>query len=393
MKLILSLILSLNFIYGSYVQEDVWWKGETLLTFFEKYQIPKNIYFNLSKTDKELCSEIYAGVKFQTMFDDKGKLSQSLIPISEEMQIHIFKDQNNSFSLDIIPIEFKEFEETISIPIQNSPYKDIVEATSNQALANEFMLAFKKSIDFRKLQKNDIISIKYKQKVRLGRYFGTPEILGAFITVRGKHHYIFQNKHDNRYYDENARSLTSVYFKVPLRYKRISSKFTYKRYHPILKRYRAHLGVDFAAPSGRKVFATSDGKIIHKGRKGGYGKAIMIRHKNGYKSLYAHLSRYSNKIKVGSYVKQGDYIGRVGTTGRSTGPHLHFGIYKNGRAVDPLKVINTAKMLLSGKVKKNYLKDVKIIKNDLLSSVKNKKTPTKLDKFEFSYKFNLPQNG
>jgi len=393
MKLILSIFLSINFIYASYVQEDVWWKGETLLTFFDKHQIQKDIYFNLSKTDKELCSEIYAGVEFQTMFDNDGKLSQALIPISEEMQIHIFKDEKSQFTLDIIPIEFDEYEETVAVEIKNSPYKDIVDSTQNQQLANEFMLAFKKSVNFRKLQKGDMISIKYKQKVRLGRYFGTPVIIGAFVTVRGRHHYIFQNKDDNRYYDEKARSLTSVYFKVPLSYKRISSKFTYKRYHPILKRYRAHLGVDYAAPTGRKVYATSDGKIIHKGRKGGYGKTIMIRHKNGYKSLYAHLNSYNSKIKVGSWVKQGDYIGRVGSTGRSTGPHLHFGMYKNGRAVDPQKVISTAKTVLSGKAKKSYIEDVKVIKNELLLSAKNKKGPTKLEKFELSYKVDISQNG
>ena len=105
-----------------------------------------------------------------------------------------------------------------------------------------------------------------------------------------------------------------MFLKVPLKYKRISSKFTYKRYHPILKRYRAHLGVDFAAPTGRAVHATADGKIVHKSRKGGYGKTVIIKHKNGYKSLYAHLSSYNNKLKVGSWVKQGDFIGRVGST-------------------------------------------------------------------------------
>jgi len=384
LKIILSLILAFTVHFASTLQEDIWWKGETLLTFFEKNQISKDVYFNLSKEDKELCSEIYAGVLFQKLIDDKGKIEQVLIPISEEMQIHIFKDSNNQFALDLIPIEFEETTQSITIPIKNSPYKDIVEITGNKSLANEFIIAFKKSVDFTKLRKGDLVSIVFKQKIRMGRYFGTPEIVGASVQVRKKLHYIFQNPDDKRYYNDKAKSLTSFLLRIPLRYTRISSRFTLKRYHPILKRYRAHLGVDFAAPRGRRVNATADGKVIHKGNKGGYGKTVMIRHKNGLKSLYAHLSSYNNKIKVGSYVKQGKFIGRVGTTGRSTGPHLHFGLYKNGRAINPLKIISVTKTQLTGKKKKEFLKLVTKVKKQL-KEIKETE-PLKLKKFELSYK-------
>jgi len=384
LKIILSIILSFTVHFASILQEDVWWKGESLLTFFEKHEISEDVYFNLSKTDKELCSEIYAGVLYQMMIDSKGKLSQALIPISEEMQIHIFKNKDNTFSLDIIPIEFQEITESITIPIQYSPYQDILDTTGNKALANEFIIAFKKSVNFKRLRKNDLVSIVFKQKIRMGRYFGTPEILGASVQIRKKVYYIFQNPDDKRYYNDKAKSLTSFLLRIPLRYTRISSKFTLKRYHPILKRYRAHLGVDFAAPRGRKVNATADGKIIHKGRKGGYGNTVMIRHKNGLKSLYAHLQSFNKKIRVGSYVKQGQFIGRVGSTGRSTGPHLHFGLYKNGRAINPLQVISVTKTKLTGKKRRDFLKLVKKVKNDL-------KHPTntqalKIEKFELSYK-------
>lgn len=388
-SLLISIILLFNIAAASYVEEDVWWKGESLLTFLDKHNIQKEIYFDLSKTDKELCSEIYAGVKFQVMYDNDAKLSQALIPISEEMQIHVFKDLNSSFGIDIIPIEYKEKIEIVSIPIKNSPYKDIIEHTNNKSLANEFLLAFKKSVNFRKLQQGDMLAIKYKQKIRLGKYFGTPQILGAFVEVRGRPNYVFQNPDDNRYYDQKARSLTSVFFKVPLRYKRVSSKFTYKRWHPILKRYRAHLGVDYAAPTGRKIIATADGKVIHKGRKGGYGKTVIIRHKNGYKSLYAHMNSYSKKIKVGSWVKQGTFIGRVGSTGRSTGPHLHFGLYKNGRAVNPQKMMNIRDTKLSGKKRKAFLANAKKIQKELIASVKKTNKPLKLKDFNFSYKVKI----
>ncbi len=386
MKIILSFILSVIISFASYVQEDVWWKGETLLTFLDKHQIQKDIYFNLSKTDKELCSEIYAGVMFQMMYDDKNKLEQALIPISEDMQIHIFKNLSGVFELDIIPIHYTEIEQNINITINTSPYQDIVETTGNKELANEFILAFKKSVNFKKLRKDDSIAIIFKQKIREGRYFGSPEILGASVSMRRKTYYIFQNPDDKRYYNEEGKSLTSFLLKIPLSYTRISSRFTKKRWHPVLKRYRAHLGVDFAAPTGRKIFATADGRIIHKGRKGGYGKAIIIRHNNGLKSLYGHLNSYSSKIKVGSWVKQGTFIGRVGSTGLSSGPHLHFGLYKNGKAVNPLSIISVTKTKLSGEKRKNFMQVAHTLKKELDGDNIKKNTPLKLENFEFAYK-------
>jgi len=386
LKIIISFFIFINFLYASYIHEDVWWKGESLLTFFEKHQIPRDVYFNLSKIDKELCSEIYAGVEFQVMYDVDNKIEQALIPISEQMQIHIFKDINGSFTLDIIPIEYHEIEQNIAIKIKNSPYQDILEVTGNKALANEFILAFKNSVDFRRLRKDDVVSIIFKQKIRQGRYFGVPNILGASVKMRRKTYYIFQRSEDKRYYDDKGKSLTSFLLKTPLRYTRISSKFTHKRWHPILKRYRAHLGVDFAAPTGRKIFAAANGRVIHKGRKGGYGKTIIIRHSNGLKTLYAHLNSYSSRVKVGSRVKQGQFIGRVGSTGMSTGPHLHFGLYKNGRAINPLRVISVTKTKLSGKKKKEFMKVVKTMTKELDNSLEYASTPIKLKEFDLQYK-------
>lgn len=384
MKIILSIIIAFGLSFASTLQEEIWWKGESLLTFFDKHQIPNNVYFNLSKTDKELCSEIYAGVMYQIMTDINHKVEQVLIPISEEMQIHIFKDEHKKYVLDIIPIEFNEIRQSITIPIKNSPYQDIVDTTGNQALANEFIIAFKKSVNFKRLRKDDLVSIVFNQKIRSGKYFGTPEILAASVQIRKKFYYIFLNQDDKRYYNDQAKSLTSFLLRMPLEYTRISSKFTLKRYHPILKKYRAHLGVDFAAPRGRKVYATANGKIIHQGSKGGYGKTIMIRHENGLKSLYAHLNSYNHKIKLGQYVQQGDYIGRVGTTGRSTGPHLHFGLYKNGRAINPLKTISVTKTKLVGKKKRDFVKMIQNIKKELQESQNNK--ILKIENFELSYK-------
>jgi murein DD-endopeptidase MepM/ murein hydrolase activator NlpD len=390
LKKIILVILLLSHSFALTIQEDVWWKGESLLTFLDKHKIHNDIYFNLSKTDKELCSEINAGVHFQILYDDDRKLQQALIPISEQMQIHIFKNKKQQYILDIIPINYKEVTQVISIPIKYSPYQDIVNYTNNKKLTNEFIRAFKKSINFKRIQKGDMLAIKYIQKIRHGQYFGIPTILGAKIEVNGRAKYIFQNKKDKRYYDLKARSLTSFFLKVPLRYKRISSKFTHKRWHPILKRYRAHLGIDYAAPVGRKIFATANGKVIFKGRKGGYGKTIMIRHKGGYKSLYAHMYRYA-KVRVGQWIKQGKHIGYVGSTGRSTGPHLHFGLYKNGQAVNPARVLSITKTKLKGKSKKIFLKYAKVLKKELNKTIPKNIKYQNIKEFKLSY--NIPKQG
>ena len=400
LRVIIILLIFVNVILANIVTQKVWRSGYSLITFLNKQHIPKDIYFNLSKTDKELCSEIQAGITYEIVFSDKNVLEQVLIPISEEMQIHIYLKQNK-YILEIIPIISQTIHSILSFNLKLSPYQDIINKTHNKKLANEFVRAFKKSINFKKLQIDDKIVIKYIQKIRLGKYFGTPQLLAASIKMKYRTKYkakyrtkyIFQNPADGRYYDIKGRSLTSVFFRVPLRYRRISSPFTYKRFHPILKRYIAHLGIDYAAARGTIVRATASGKMFFRGRKGGYGNAIMIRHSGGYKSLYAHLSRFNKHLHKNQWVKQGTIIGYVGTTGRSTGPHLHFGLYKNGRAVNPAKVFRYSKKTLYGKSRRKYLSFVKKVKKELDNAAKGNLKQFEYKPFKLSYNIDTNQTS
>lgn len=381
MKILFSLIFLVSLLFSVEVKELSWKRGESFLTFLNLHNIPQDLYFNLSKSDQELCSELTAGIKYQILYNENNRIKQVLIPISEEMQIHIVK-QDSKYKVDFIPIQFTEITQTLNIPIKWSPYQDILDMTSNKLLANEFIRAFKRSVDFRKMRQGDKVAIKYTQRIRNGQYFGNPIIHAAMVQVRKRKHYIFMYEKDGRYYDKKGRSLSSFFMKVPVRYTRISDKFTYKRWHPIKKRYRAHLGIDYAAPQGRRIVASADGKIIHRGRKGGYGKTIVIRHKGNYKTLYAHMSRYKGGLKVGSWVKQGRHIGYVGSTGMSTGPHLHFGLYKNGRAINPNRIITVTKEKLKGKDKKRFSTATKKLSKELLDTIEENFTPLKLEAFE-----------
>jgi murein DD-endopeptidase MepM/ murein hydrolase activator NlpD len=153
--------------------------------------------------------------------------------------------------------------------------------------------------------------------------------------------YAFQFEQDNTmsYFDENGNSLRKAFLKAPLRFSRISSKFSNSRFHPVLKIRRPHHGIDYAAPAGTPVLAIGDGVIIKKGyQKNGGGRYLKIKHNSIYTTVYMHFSRYSKGMNQGAYVKQGDVIGYVGSSGLATGPHLDFRFYKNGTAVDPLKI-------------------------------------------------------
>ncbi len=368
-KLILIFAFLISFGFSQEVQELTWPKGDTFLTFLDSHKISQSLYFNLEKEDKELCSEITAGITYHLLLDTDNTLKQVLIPVSEDIQLHIFKKDDGTYTFQTLPIKYDELEETLVLEINHSPYLDIIEKTNNKDLANELIRAFSSSVDFRGMQKGDHVVIKYKQKVRLGKYFGQPEIIGALVEVNKKKNYIFRNLDDDKYYDQTGKSLTNFFFKTPVRYKRISSRFTKKRWHPVLKRYRAHLGVDYAAARGTKIYAAADGKIIYRGRKGGYGNVIIIQHKNGLRTLYAHQSKFRGGLRVGSRVKKGQLIGYVGSTGLSSGPHLHLGLYKNGKAIDPLKIIKVTKSKLKGNEKAKFLAYTKRVSNDLVSSI------------------------
>ncbi|AXX93026.1 peptidase M24 [Malaciobacter molluscorum LMG 25693] len=386
MKIIFTLIIFLTSVFGLQVQELNWPKGDSFLTFLNKYNISNKLYFDLEKEDKELCSEIGAGTEFQLLLNDDGTLRQVLIPVSEEMQLHVYEDKKGEYKFEAIPIVYQEIDETIAIEIKRSPFQDILDATKNIDLANEVMRIYGKSINFRHIQKGDFVALRYTQKIRMGKYFGTPDVSAALVEVNGRKNFRLKNIHNDKYYDEKGKGYSRIYlFSMPVRYTRISSPFTTRRWHPVLKRYRAHLGTDLAAPRGRKIHAAADGRIIFRGRKGGYGNVIIIDHGNGYRTLYAHQNRFKSGLHVGSRVKKGQLIGYVGSTGLSSGPHLHLGLYKNGRAINPMKVFKRGKeLILSGKQKATFIANTKAYINELENIIKdaNRNLPTKLARKE-----------
>ncbi|MBI3802634.1 MAG: M23 family metallopeptidase [Nitrospirae bacterium] len=194
-------------------------------------------------------------------------------------------------------------------------------------------------VDFStEIQEGDEFHIVYEVFKKAGEIVRTGRVLAAEIVNQGnayRAYYFSQAGEKGDYFDEKGSSLKKAFLKSPLRYRYISSGFTTRRFHPVLKINRPHLGIDFAAPYGTPVMAASGGTVTFVGWNGGHGKAVIIQHRNGYSTLYGHLSAYGDGMRVGKRVDQGDVVGRVGSTGLSTGPHLHYTLMKNGKPIDP----------------------------------------------------------
>jgi murein DD-endopeptidase MepM/ murein hydrolase activator NlpD len=150
----------------------------------------------------------------------------------------------------------------------------------------------------------------------------------------------FEPSGDGRgsYYDNEGKSVRRAFLLKPLEFRRISSRYANSRFHPILKTWRAHRGIDYAASTGTEIQATGDGVVTSRGPLGALGNAVVIRHPNGFVTRYGHMSRFEPKVRVGTRVRQGDVIGYVGATGLATAPHLHYELWKSGRPVDPLAI-------------------------------------------------------
>ncbi|ABS52508.1 peptidoglycan DD-metalloendopeptidase family protein [Campylobacter hominis] len=380
MRVFLIFLMIFSFSFGSNIEKFSWPEGVSLLKFFEVSKIPLSLYYNLENEDQEVVSEIISGSDCYMLKDDDGEILQILIPVSNELQIQIYKDKFNQYKLTFTPIIYSVSHNTLSIEVNKSPYVDIIEATGNTTLANEFMIMFKNEVDFKKLQKGDKIVIIYDQKTRLGRQFGDIKISAGMLESNGKAHYMYF--YDDKYYNENGKQVENFLLILPIYGARIASNFTPKRYHPILHRYRAHLGIDYAAPKGTKIYAAGGGKVTFVGRRNGYGNTVEISHGSNISTLYAHLNGFAKGIKKGVTVKQKQLIAYVGNTGLATGPHLHFGVYRNKVAVNPNSIVKVEKEQIVTKEQAKFKQLVKDTNENIRKILVSNENPKKLENFD-----------
>ncbi len=348
--------------------------GMTLGTILRKNDVPRSQIQPLMEAFASVFNprKIRAGEKLKIRFDSNGAVSSLAYQPDIDKIIKVFVDSLGIFiaTLDTLPII--EERKLLVGSVETTLYEAVLKAGESPELIMAFSDIFQWDIDFfLDPRRGDSFGIYFEKQYVFDKNSGLPtflrygKILAAAYAQKDTTLIAFSFADNNgrlKYYDANGQSFQKTFLKSPLNYRRISSYFSRSRFHPILKRRRAHTGVDFAARTGTPVVSAADGIIIFKGWFGGYGNCIKVSHKNGsYVTLYGHLSRFAKKLYVGQKVAQNQLIGYVGKTGRATGPHLHYTMYYKGKAINPLKIQPLAGKPLGDKDRVKFT----VAKNDL----------------------------
>ena len=296
---------------------------------FDAINKSKNI-FNLKtlKKGKEYKLLSYVDKKKPAYFIYEPDLFSAIV---YSLQDSIFVDKR------IKPIHLKE--KVVYGSIESSLYETIEKNMFPLDLVYLLVDVFAWQVDFYKINKGDKFKVVYLEEVIDNKVIGIKEIKAAYFYHNNKDYYAF--KYDQGkgidYFDEKGNNLRKTFLRSPLNFSRISSRYSKKRFHPVLKRYKSHLGTDYAAPRGTPIRSVADGIVTEATRNRGNGIYVKIKHNNKYSTQYLHMSKFAKKIKKGVRVVQGQTIGYVGSTGLATGPHVCFRFWKNGIQVDPYK--------------------------------------------------------
>ena len=347
------------------LSHDVIKNGEVLSEILLKYGKGAAVAYELEERSKDVFStrNFRAGNKY-TAFIDTTSVEHDLYHLVyqhnvKDYVVYSFHD-NDSISAKAGSRDVTIKREMKSGVINSSLWNAMVEQGMPAGLTMELSDIYAWSVNFFGLQKGDKFTVIYDNEYIDSTSVGTGMIWGAIFNHHGKDYHAipFEQAGKLSYWDIDGNSLRKNFLKAPLKFSRISSKFSYSRLHPVLKIRRAHTGVDYAAPSGTPVHAIADGVITYKAYTRGGGNTLKIKHGNNMMSGYLHLKGYPKGIATGKHVNQGDLIGYVGSTGLSTGPHLDFRIWRGGVPIDPLKVPSepAEPILASSKEDFNYIK-------------------------------------
>lgn len=324
-----------------YMDEWVVQKGDTMSSIFSHYNIHSELHplMQLTETKKTLRN-IKPGesIKFDI---DSGGLRLLTYDLEVTKQLVVEKN-DGKFSALIKERETNVNEVHAQGVIEDSLFASASNAGINDNLIMQLAEIFGYDIDFAlDIRSGDSYKLIYEDIYLEGEKIDGGKILAAEFTNQAKTFQAVRYTNpagETEYFSPDGRNMKKTFLRTPVNFTRISSRFNPRRKHPILHTIRAHKGVDYAAPTGTPIKAAGNGKIVHRGTKGGYGKTVIIQHGNKYSTLYAHMNNYRKGQRVGSAVKQGDVIGYVGRTGSATGPHLHYEFHVYGKHKNPLKV-------------------------------------------------------
>ena len=349
--------------------------GETFNKIFEDYSVEKKEIVKIKNSLKKKVNIDKLNTKQIIQFKlDKtnNKINEFTFQISSTQKIILKRDyENDDFSEEIISIKLSKsvvYNENI---IMNSLYKSATEQNIPANIIIDFAGIYGFQVDFqRDVRKKDKFQIMYELFLNeKNEIVETGEILYANLKLSGQDNslYFFDNEGSEGHYDKNGKSVKKALMKTPINGARLSSPFGMRK-HPIDGYNKMHKGTDFAAPTGTPIMASGDGIVKKAGWCGGGGNCVKIKHNSTYQTVYAHMSKFARGIKAGVRVKQGQTIGYVGSTGKSTGPHLHYEVIVNGKKVNSQKLKLPSGKILKGKERKLF--ETKKIKLDVLKSEK-----------------------
>lgn len=319
-------------------------RGETFGSILLKYGISHQKIHHIDQDFREVFDvrRLRTGKPYELAFP-KGDSERT----ASHMVYHMDAVNYVVFSLgDSLNVERKSKEVTtrqrsITGRIESSLYETILDRGGSPALVMDLSSIYAWTIDFFRIKKGDYFKLIYEERlVDDSVSIGSGRILACDFNHAGRSFYSFWYKPDSSYsdyFDEEGKTLRKAFLRAPLEYSRISSRYSPKRFHPVLKRWRSHLGTDYAAPRGTPIKATADGTVIASTYTRGNGNYVKIRHNATYTTQYLHMTRQAKGIQKGVAVKQGDVIGYVGSTGLATGPHVCYRFWVNGKQVDPYK--------------------------------------------------------
>ena len=340
--------------------------GQTLAHLLNPHGISKALVFQTAKKAEPVFDvrRIKAGNHYSLIYDPKDndrikyfiyhQNFKDYVVFAFKTPVHVYAGEKKVITKP----------ETLSGTIATNLWNSARDAGMNQGLIYALGDIFGSSLDFRNLHKGDQFMITFEEEFVQNQYIGMGKIIAAQITCHEKtfHAFRYDVNGETGYYDEKGNSLEKSFLKCPLKYSRITSKFTPRRLHPITQKYIAHPGIDFAAPRGTPVRSVGDGTVIFKGYCKSAGNYIKISHNSFGISEYLHLSKFHAGIKKNQRVKKGQVIGYVGSTGYATGPHLDLRFKKNGKYVDYTKINLPSGKSLEKDHKASFLKQVALIK-------------------------------
>ena len=359
-------------------------KNQFLADILLHYNVDYQVIDLLAKRSKEIFDvrKIRSGNRYSVLCSNDSLRNVQYFVYESSPTTYVVFDLRDSVHIHKGEKEIEIKMKSTSGVINSSLWNAMVDNNADPNLANELSEVYAWAIDFFGIQKGDNYKVIFEELYVEEESIGVGKVHAAFFNHANHDYYAFYFVQDSTgdYFDDEANSMRRTFLKAPLRFKRISSGYSNSRMHPILKVRRPHHGVDYAAAYGTPVHAVGDGVVTFARKKGANGNIVKIKHNGTYTTAYLHLSKYGKGIKEGVHVRQGDIIGYVGSTGRSTGPHLDFRFYRNGEAINPLKVksppaepvdsLNLDQYLQQTKKFKNQLDSIQVNNNSIIAKAK-----------------------